>query len=66
MIVWGNCDSTYVSKSNYGFAFYFLTLLFYPSYFELKMQFAPGPLCDVNGVKYIVKRLKCPFDFTPT
>jgi hypothetical protein len=32
----------------------------------MKKQFTPSPLCDVNGVKYDVKRQKCPCDFIPT
>jgi hypothetical protein len=31
----------------------------------LKKHFTPTPLCDINGVKYDVKRHGCPCDFTP-
>jgi hypothetical protein len=30
------------------------------------LQFAPILLCDINGVKYIIKRHKYLCDFTPT
>jgi hypothetical protein len=32
----------------------------------MKKQFTLIPLCDVNGVKYDIKRQKCPCVFTPS
>jgi hypothetical protein len=53
----------------------FLTSWFYTYDFKTKLQFAPIPLCDINGVKYIIKNINtfvilplhnvCNCNFTP-
>jgi hypothetical protein len=51
---------------NYNFTYHFLTLWFYPYVLKMKQKFTPTLLCGVNGVKYNIKRQKCPCDFTPS
>jgi hypothetical protein len=62
----GNCVSTSMLSLIMIFIIYFFNFMNLPCYFKSKMQFALGPLCDVNSIKYIMKRLKCPCDFTLT
>jgi hypothetical protein len=43
----------------------FFNFVILPRDFKTKLQFTPVPLCDINGVKYNMKRQNCPYDFTP-
>ena len=56
-----NCITTLVLSSNCTFVSIFLTLQICPCFFNLKLPLAPIPWRRLNGVKWKLKRHKCPW-----
>jgi hypothetical protein len=57
---WANCKTALVLRSNSMFAPLFLTLHVCPSFLNPKAPVAPDLWSGLNGVKYRLKRQKCP------